>query len=166
MKKLNLIIIVILLITLIFATLGCTSKNEKNNIEEIIISDWTANDLYDEENFMSMFDEYSHFHVSDVKKEQDCFVATCQVTSPNILENLKEYQNHVNEDFDENEINSKIKDLISSSELKTSEQIVKVFKIDNEYIVEYTDGFVDAMYGYSYLYCCEQLNNMMKNIFE
>lgn len=157
--------IVILVLTVFLCFLvGCSNLNK--NITSEINSAWeNSGEEYDADSFMKSFDDYSSFTIDNIEEtEKDCFIVTCSVTSPDVLERLKSYQNEITEIQSEDVMNKEIIEIINNSELKTTQQNVTVFKTDNGYKVEFSEGFIDAMYGYSYIYCRNEMNNMIGNI--
>ena len=161
MKKIRSAICIILCLFFTFSITGCSNNQD---IYKLIKSQWTTSGTYNDDNFMKTFDDYSSFKIIDVQKEKDCSIVTCEVSSPNILDKLKEYQKSITEIPSDSEINEKIKEFIATSEIKTTKQTVNIFLTDNGNVVQFSEGFIDAMYGYSYTYSREQTNKMMNNI--
>lgn len=158
--------ILFLLIVVLCFLVGCSNSN-KNIVSEINATWVNSREEYDADSFMKSFDDYSSFTIDNIEEtEKNCFVVKCSVTSPDILERLKSYQKEITEIQSEYVMNKEIIEIITNSELKTTQQNVTVFKTDNGYKVEFSEGFVDAMYGYSYIYCRNEMNNMIGNIFK
>lgn len=167
MKVIKKAVSLIILSGMFMIITGCSFESKTELMQREIISDWTNSGTYEETSFMKCFDSASSFEVIAVEKEgKDCYVVKCNVTSPDLLEALKKSKTKIPFGAGEDELNEIIIKLVENSKPKTTSQNVSVFKTDDGYHVEYTEGFVDAMYGYSYLYCREQMDNLLKDLYE
>ncbi len=169
-KKKNIIIISLLLVLAIAVTATIVFVILHNRVpsngamQDEIYKVWTEANSFDDTSFMAAFETESSFVVTSVEeREEDCYVVTCDVTAPNLLDLLTQYLDGLTQRPTESKINDAIVEMISSAELQTTQQTVTAFKTDDGYVIEFTDGFIDAMYGYSYNYCCEQLENVDKS---
>lgn len=123
---------------------------------------WNSSE-YDANSFVKNFDDTSSFTVTGVEEtEENSYTVKLNVTSANILESFKQYQSSVEKMPSDEEINEKIKELISTSQKKTTEQTVTVFKTDDGFSVLFSEGFIDAMFGYSYIYCMDEMHNILE----
>ena len=150
-------------VTILLWVLFNGAPNE-NTMQNEIQNAWVEVNDFNDTSFMDTFEMYSSFVVTSVEKsEENCYVITCDVSSPNILDSLIKYCDNLKKRPSEEEMNDKIIKMISSSEVQVTQQTVTAFKTDDGYVFEFSDGFIDAMYGYSYNYCCEQLENVTKS---
>lgn len=168
MKKSIVKIYILLFLGIIMLSLIGCSNNKIEKLNSIITEEWNSTSIkYDDSSFMKAFDEYAHFEVINIDEtEKDCFIVTCNVTSPDVLEKLKNHVNNLADVQNENDINKTIVEFINNSELKTTEQTIRVYKIEDGYSVVFSEEFIDAMYGYSYSYCRSEINNMINQLFE
>ncbi len=141
----------ILLVNFLFC--GCGSINLKANFPKIILEEWESSINEDQPEFLDLLDERSSFKCIRLDSVADgYYVVTAKVSSPDINESLKEYQNQVySQEINEEEMNKKLCELINSAELKTTEQTVDVIvDEDGNVRVQFNDDFVNAMFGYAY----------------
>lgn len=165
-KKYVRIIIISLIVVGVFSSCSLTSNTQK--ITEAIIEEWNNSSNFEETSFMHSLEERSEFTIDDIQEgeEEGYYEVTCSVTSPDILDSLKQYQNNSMKVETNESMNSKIIELVNNGQLKTTNQTVTVFETEDGYYVEFSEGFVDAMYGYSYSYCRNEMNNMINQLFE
>ena len=163
MKKNIKIISALLLIFLLLTVFrGCSAVSKDKAADEISKAWNEAGTEFPQGSFMGVFDEESTFTVVEVTKvEKDYYRAACNVISPNILEDMKKYQQNEGTDATPEEMNSGIIEMIKNGKPTATVQTVDIFKTDKGYSVVFSEGFVDAMYGYTYSYYKEQLNNMI-----
>lgn len=152
-------LLVVGLVILIFVL--CKGDASVENMQNELQNAWVEGNDFDDTSFMDTFEINSRFVVTSVEEsEENCYIITCDVSSPNILDLLIEYCDNLEKQPTEEEINEEIIKMISSSDVQVTQQTVTAFKTDAGYVFEFSDGFIDAMYGYSYNYCCEQLKNV------
>lgn len=163
MKKNIKIISALLLIILLLTVFSSCSAVSKDKAADEISKAWNeAGTEFPQGSFMGVFDEESTFTVVEVTKvEKDYYRAACNVISPNLLEDMKKYQQNEGTDATPEEMNSAIIEMIKNGKPTATVQTVDIFKTDKGYSVVFSEGFVDAMYGYTYSYYKEQLNNMI-----
>ena len=112
---------------------------------------------------MKSLEDSASFTVTKVETtDENCYTVTLSVTSVDILESLKQYQSSIEQMPSDEEMNSKIKEIISSSQPKTTEQTLTVFQTDNEFSVSFNEEFIDAMCGYSYTYCMNEMQSLLE----
>lgn len=158
-KRISALLLIILLFTAFY---GCSAISKDTAADEINKAWNEAGTEFPQGSFMSVFDEESSFTVVEVTKvEKNYYRVTCNVISPNILDDMKKYQQNEGKDATPGEINSAIIEMIKNGKPTATAQTVDVFKTDKGYSVVFSEGFVDAMYGYTYSYYKEQLNNMI-----
>ncbi len=161
------ILIAVLVVALVFATSNSSSSSSfgsVNNvkIQKVIQKEWDES-TQDEDvpGFVKKINELSDFKVISVEKgDNDFYKVTLSVSSPYINDDLMKYQdeNKDNEKSEE-EMDSAITNIILNANLKSSEQYVYVIKDANgEYHTQFTEEFVDAMYGYAYLNAKQSLD--------
>lgn len=159
------ILIAVLVVALVFATSNSSSSfGSVNNvkIQKVIQKEWDES-TQDEDvpGFVKKINELSDFKVISVEKgDNDFYKVTLSVSSPYINDDLMKYQdeNKDNEKSEE-EMDSAITNIILNANLKSSEQYVYVIKNANgEYHTQFTEEFVDAMYGYAYLNAKQSLD--------
>lgn len=154
------IFLLALVIAVSFA--GCC-RTKSSQIAEAIEAAWNGENTYDESSFLADLDTLSSFKVKSVEKsEKDFYLVTCEVTSPDFLGALKEYQNSIKKTPSDDEMNNQIKKFIGEAELKTTEQTVNAFKTDTGWHIEFSEGFIDAMCGYSYSYSRQQISELLE----
>lgn len=168
MKKSIVKICLLLFLGIIMVSLIGCSNNQIETMNSIISEEWNStNAEYDNISFMKVFDEHVHFEVINVDEtEKNCFVVTCNVTAPDISEKLKDHINNLIDVQSETNINNTIIEFINNSELRTTEQTVTVYQTEDGYSVVFSEEFIDAMYGYSYSYCRNEISNMIDQLFE
>lgn len=161
-KNIKIISALLLIILLLTVFCGCSAVSKDKAADEISKAWNEAGTEFPQGSFMSVFDEESTFTVVEVTKvEKDYYRAACNVISPNILEDMKKYQQNEGTDATPEEMNSAIIEMIKNGKPTATVQTVDIFKTDKGYSVVFSEGFVDAMYGYTYSYYKEQLNNMI-----
>lgn len=161
-KNIKIISALLLIILLLTVFSGCSAVSKDKAADEISKAWNEAGTEFPQGSFMGVFDEESTFTVVEVTKvEKDYYCAACNVISPNILEDMKKYQQNEGTDATPEEMNSAIIEMIKNGKPTATVQTVDIFKTDKGYSVVFSEGFVDAMYGYTYSYYKEQLNNMI-----
>lgn len=162
-EKRKVVIIIIAVVCVVTAAIVCffALNFKTDKFKEIVYTDWQAKDEFSDNSFMKEFASYSEFDVVGVEKDENCYILTCKVSSPYILDGLKEYQETLEDIPSEEDMNTKLINLITTSEMKTTEQVIRVYETDENKVVEYTDEFIDAMYGYAYLYSIDELQKMI-----
>lgn len=152
---------------IMFSLIGC-SNNNVENMNSIISEEWNStNAEYDNISFMKFFDEHAHFEVINVDEtEKNCFVVTCNVAAPDISEKIKDHIDNLIDVQSETDINKAIIEFINNSKLRITEQTVTVYQTEDGYSVVFSEEFIDAMYGYSYSYCRNEISNMIDQLFE
>lgn len=159
----------IALVAIISLFSGCESEEKrKESIEEDISYQLAETIDYESENFLSEFESVSYFVVDEVeKKEEDCYSVICSVSSPDISEGIKKYRNYSEPEIPtEQEMDAEIKKLIENSEIKTTQIELVAFKTEDGYAVELTEEFIDALYGYSYIYCRNVIEDSFNSLLE
>ena len=143
--------------------LAFTSCNNQEKIMQAVQNEWESAGTFDEGSFMQTFSECAEFVFVDMQKSSDdCYTLSYEVTSPDILDALKDYQNNITEIPDDEQMNAKITEIIQKSTPKTTTQTVTVYITDNGYQVVFSQGFIDAMYGYSYTYCMDEIHEVLE----
>lgn len=142
---------------------GCAKSVKVEKMQTEIENAWNSNDEYDENSFVKTLEDSASFTVTEIEETQEnCYTVTVNVTSADALEGLKQYQSSIEQMPSDEEMNNKIKEIINASQPKTTEQTLTVYKTEDGYSVVFSEGFIDAMSGYSYSYCM----NVMQGILE
>lgn len=161
MKKIPFIALIIFL--LVFSFCGCTKSVSVETMQSEIENAWNSNNEYDENSFVKSLEDSASFTVTKVEAtDENCYTVTLRVTSVDILESLKQYQSSIKQMPSDEEMNNKIKEIISSSQPKTTEQTLTVFQTDNKFSVSFNEEFIDAMCGYSYTYCMNEMQSLLE----
>lgn len=168
MKKILIKTCLLLFLGIIMVSLIGCSNNQIETMNSILSEEWNStNTEYDDISFMKAFDEHARFEVINVDEtEKNCFVVTCNVSAPDISEKLKGHIDNLIGVQSETDINKTIVEFINNSELRTTEQTVTVYRTEDGYSVVFSEEFIDAMYGYSYSYCRNEISNMIDQLFE
>ena len=171
-KKLIVVTICIIFITLavvgtIITVLTIKSNNDKKLIFEAVETEWAKSIPEEQPNFLTAIDNRAYFECKDIKKEADGFyVVTVDVSSPDIKTALNEYQEQtIGESVTDDKIDSAISDIIDSAEIKTTTHSVNVVQDqEGKYYVTFSEGFIDAMFGYAYTDAMNTLINEQSQI--
>lgn len=151
------------IMTMLVVLFAFTSCNNQEKMKQVVQSEWESAGTFDENSFMQVFSEYAVFVFLDMQKSAaDCYTLSYEVTSPNILDALKNYQNNITEIPDDAQMNAKISEIIQNATPKTTTQTVTVYTTDDGYQVVFSQGFIDAMYGYCYTYCMEEIHKVLE----
>lgn len=160
--------IFILIITVLFFVCcfcGCTKSVSVETMQSEIENAWNSNNEYDKNSFVKSLEDSASFTVTKVETtDENCYTVTLNVTSVDILEGLKQYQSSIEQMPSDEEMNNKIKEIISSSQPKTTEQTLTVFQTENDFSVSFNEEFIDAMCGYSYTYCMNEMQNLLEGV--
>lgn len=163
MKKGKKIAITVISLLLIVSLCGCGKTANKKNMQKEIEAAWNTNEEYDKNSFFAELEKNSKFEVTEVMKtEKDCYEVSLNVTSPDILDDLKAYQESIETVPSDEEINDKIKEIINSAQPKTTQQTLTVYRTDSGFSVSFNDEFIDAMNGYSYSYCISEMEKVLE----
>lgn len=144
--------ICIVLIVAIFC--GCSNNKNQRDFSAEIQENWNLSLSENQPEFLNLLDEKSSFECVSTESPVDgYYVVTADVTSPDISESIKEYQQEVyGRKISEEEMNIKICELINSAELKTTQQTIDIIVDEDENVrVQFNDDFVNAMFGYAYI---------------
>lgn len=156
-------LLVFLLLIVILSFCACSSNSLETDIYKVISNKWEEVNTFDDNSYISNLNEKTSFEIESIEKENDIYTVTLDVIAPDISSKVEEYQNSITSIPSEDEMNEKLKSIIDSSELKTTQQTVTVFVIDDgTYDVEFSSGFADAMCGYSYQYYVNQMQKLYK----
>ena len=160
--------IFILIITVLFFVCcfcGCTKSVSVETMQSEIENAWNSNNEYDKNSFVKSLEDSASFTVTKVETtDENCYTVTINVTSVDILEGLKQYQSSIEQMPSDEKMNNKIKEIISSSQPKTTEQTLTVFQTENDFSVSFNEEFIDAMCGYSYTYCMNEMQNLLEGV--
>lgn len=160
--------IFILIITVLFFVCcfcGCTKSVSVETMQSEIENAWNSNNEYDKNSFVKSLEDSASFTVTKVETtDENCYTVTLNVTSVDILEGLKQYQSSIEQMPSDEKMNNKIKEIISSSQPKTTEQTLTVFQTENDFSVSFNEEFIDAMCGYSYTYCMNEMQNLLEGV--
>lgn len=173
-KKLFRLICLPLTAVMLFSLTGCFSYGgyenyNSNSVLNTEISGYELNNLIQEEwensksseqpAFLSVIDSRSSFEYLDYSFDgASTYTIRYNVSSPDIRSVLFSTPNNTEQTAkSEEDINKELTNMINSAEIKTTEQIVYVFvsqlsdEDPQEIDIKFTDGFIDAMFCYSYI---------------
>lgn len=162
-NKFLFIFVFFIVIILIFS--GCKRTVDVKTMQTLIETEWESNGDYDENSFIKNLDDASSFTVTDIDEtDKNCYTVYLDVTSPDILDELKTYQAGIEISPSEEKINSQIKEFINNAQPKTTQQTLTVFKTEEGFSVVFNEEFIDAMCGYSYTYCMDEMQKVLGEI--
>lgn len=172
MKKNNktIIITVITVVLLLVTVSTCVyiiiknNNSSKETMQIEIEKAWSASISSSAETpkFLTALDNKSNFEVMNVKYDgSKHYTVKVSVTSPDILTEINEYQKSLANGISTKQFDDEITNIINSAELKTTEQTVTVIFVNGEPEVSFSEGFIDAMYGYAYKNTLEQINDLL-----
>ena len=161
MKKQTLILIIVLSIIILTGStiLFCCFHNKTTSSnycqwQTVIQSEWDAAKPVDAPSFLKTINNLSEFRVISVEEtETNYFTIKVSVSSPDISCSLVEYQNCLSKEevVTKDIIDKEITNIIKNAKLKTTEQIIYALKDTNgNYHIQFTEDFLDAMFGYAY----------------
>lgn len=164
-KKTALIILIVSLFIVVlsgilFLLVYNSNSSKEARMQKRLEEAWNIEISDDAPEFFKAFDEKSYFKVTDISDDgQGHFTVTADVTSPDIYQAIIDYQNSITYLVSYEEMDSALTQIINDADLKTTEQTVVFIETDGEDVVQFSEDFVDAMYGYAYKYSMEQFTN-------
>lgn len=172
-KTVSIILISLLAIVIIGVVIGIglaayfNSSSVKNSqMQKVLEEAWyieTTEADEDIPNFYTAIEEKSSFEVTKVVEDvSGHYTITANVTSPNIYEALVDYQNSMTSVESDEEMDKLLTNIINSADLETSSQTVTYVETEDDASVQFSDEFVDAMYGYAYTYAMQQFEALMQ----
>lgn len=142
-------------IALIFSLFcGCSSKSNQKDFSSEIQEKWNSSASENQPEFLNLLDEKSSFECVLTESFGDgYYVVTANVSSPDISESIKTYQQEVyGKKISKDEMNTKLCELINSADLKTTQQTIDIIVDEDENVrVQFNDEFINAMFGYAYI---------------
>ncbi len=155
-KSVKMIIIAVILLlvaaVIIFLIKGNNaSEVAPSEIQKIIQSEWDKSISEQSPEFLNKLNSRSSFTVIDQQDDGNGFyTVTANVTSPDISDAVKKLDEENGEkQLTGEEIDKTVSELIDKSKEKTTEQTVFVIcDTENNYHVQFTEEFSDAMLGY------------------
>ena len=161
--KNKIIAVFIICILLMGCLCGCSQTVSVEEMQMEIEKSWNKNETYDENSFMNELENSASFQVKSVEREKkNYYLVTLDVTSVDILSGLKQYQSSITQMPSQAEMNEKIKEIIRASSPKTTQQTLTVFQTDQGFSAVFTEDFVDAMCGYGYSYCMDEMQSLLE----
>ena len=164
-NKIKIIVLsfVALLLISAIATVIITTKKRDTDIpyiQGIIEEAWNVESSKSEKpEFYKKLEEKSSFNVKKIEDDgDDHYTVTVEVSSPYIIDKLKEYENSIDRKISDDEIDKKLLELVDSSEIKSTDIKLTVVKADGKRFVEFNDEFIDAMFGYAYSYSMSRID--------
>ena len=139
------------------------SRIHQDDIVQAIDTEWLESNQFEESSFLYSLYATAHYEIINMEKDtESSYLVTASVTAPDILQGLIDYQNGLNATPSAEEMNRKIIELIDSASLKTTEQTISVFIMEDGGLhVAFSNGFLNAMSGYAYQYAMEQIESLM-----
>lgn len=154
---------VLLLLLLAFCLFGCGKSVSVETMQTEIEKAWNSNEEYDVNSFVKSLEDSASFTVTGFEEtEKDCYTVTVNVTSADALEGIKQYQSSIEQMPTDEEMNNKIIEIIRNAEPKTTQQTLLVLETENGFSVIFSEGFIDAMCGYSYSYCMNEMQRILE----
>lgn len=173
-KKLIRLICLCLPAVLILSLTGCFSSgggyydynyNDNNamlteaDLISLIQQEWDDSISEDQPVFLSSIDSRSNFEYIDYTFDgASTYTIHYNVSSPDISSLLfSDQYNSDQNNMSNDELNNELINMINAAEIKTTEQVVYVFVSQTtaddpqEIDIKFTDGFIDAMFCYSYI---------------
>lgn len=132
----------------------------KESMQENIKASWSQSIETEEETpeFVKMLDSRSSFEVKKVTNDgSGHYTVTVSVSAPNIKDGILNFQKEIDEKISQEEMDKQIAQIAKNAELVETEQTVTVIMVDGEPEVTFSEGFIDAMYGYTYSDILSQL---------
>ena len=142
-------IIIIAIIVLVFVLGGKPSKD----LIAAVDTAWTAGQTEDQPAFLSKLDELSSYKLNSVKREDDTYIISATVTTPDLGSQLaKLNSSELPQNNNTEDINDFLCKQIEKSETKETKALIYGYKINGEYHITFSDKFADAMSGNLYEY--------------
>lgn len=167
-KKIGIIIAIIVVIMIIIVSiLLYLDSKEEQTIYDVIYSEWANSIPKEQPEFLNAMDELSSFDFVDIVEEpKDYFTVTVDTYSPNISETLNEYQEQMyDEQLTEEEVDAVLCEIIYNAPINTTTHYIYVIRDeDNNYHVNFSESFIDAMFGYAYTDSMKTLNEELSQI--
>ena len=153
--------ILLLMITLILILLS-KKNSEIPNMQNVIEQSWNVESTDAKTPiFYEALKSKSSFKVKSIKNDgNNHYTVTVEVSSPYILDKIKEYENGIDRKISDKEIDEKLLEFVNSSDIKTTDIELTVVKVDGKEFVEFNYEFVDAMFGYAYSYSMNKVNSL------
>lgn len=160
--KIKFLLLAAFSVIMAFCLFGCSNEALEEKIQNAVEMQWNQDNEFDENSFVKTLDDSSSFTITNVEEqEENCYIVTLDVTSPDVLNGLISYQKSIKEMPSDEEMNNKIKEIINNSESKTTQQTLTVFETEQGFSVVFNESFIDAMFGYSYTYCMDEMQNVL-----
>lgn len=138
----------------------------ENGMDKIISTAWeeSKTELENTPEFVSRLENKSSFDVKDVQDDgEGHYTVTVDVEAPDISQALQDYQDSISDKApSKEEMDKEICNIIDNAEMKNSKFTLTVIEVDGEYDVRFSDGFIDAMYGYSLAKSMNQVEDLYK----
>ena len=108
------------------------SRIHQDDIVQAIDTEWLESNQFEESSFLYSLYATAHYEIINMEKDtESSYLVTASVTAPDILQGLIDYQNGLNATPSAEEMNRKIIELIDSASLKTTEQTISVFIMED-----------------------------------
>ena len=109
--------------------------------------------------FMKLLESKSTFSVANfAENDEEHYTLEITVSSPDILPAMQNLNKMMKKELSQKEIDTLLTKAVKDARPKTSTVNLNVTKTQNNYRVEFSEEFIDAMYGYAYSYANSQLN--------
>lgn len=144
--------------------LTTSAQNDDIDFQRLAETAWGDSKGEEDPEFLKKLDEKSSFSFSACEQIEDgYYIITFDVISPDINAAMKTLDSEMDISLlTSEEIGAKFCEIIDSAEMLTSSQTAIVI-VDEEGIahIKFTQGFVNAMYGYVYNDAFESLANVL-----
>lgn len=139
-------------------------KNNSADYEEmntIVHTVWNEAVPEESPQFLKELNRLSSFEVVGVEDlGEGYYTVTASVQSPDILEDLNNYEDSLSGQVTQEEMDAQLCTIIKNARSKETEQVITVIcDTDGKYHVEFSEEFIDAMFGYAFSDSFEALLN-------
>lgn len=166
-SKKNFAIIIICAVLIVMAIIAgviffLNSRVSNETLQETITNAWTRETEEEIPGFLTDIESKASFTVVDfVDNGKGHYSVEVEATSPDIYQEIIDYQRSITEIIGTEEIDKQLSRIIEEAELKTTQHTLTVIYSDGEPEVKFTEEFVDAMYGYAYIYSINAIEEIL-----
>lgn len=166
-SKKNFAIIIICAVLIVMAIIAgviffLNSRVSNETLQETIANAWAYKTEEDIPEFLASIEARASFTVVDfVDNGEGHYSVVVEATSPDIYNEITDYQKSITEIIGVNEIDKQLNLIVEEASLKTTQHTITVVYTNSEPEVKFTEEFVDAMYGYAYIYSMKTLEEVL-----
>ena len=138
------------------------SRVDNEILQETIAQAWNHETEEEMPSFLVGIEARAKFTVVDfVNNGKGHYSVEVETTSPDIYQEIIDYQKSITEIIGIDEIDKHLSLIIGEAPLKTTQHTLTVIYTDSEAEVKFTEEFIDAMYGYAYIYSMKTLEEIL-----